>query len=184
MIRTLFNHCRSYIFLYLCPIVLLNILPLPYLGIGTGYTAARFSITSNNEPLYKTLVKVSKITGYQIEITKGWKDKPLTADLKKVTLEESMKSIIRAMGRPNHAMIVDERRKKVEIRIFDASSTGQTGVRDVDVVADSDFSGKKNMPPSKPDDRESVVERERMEAGMERERKHESVSDIMGIPPL
>jgi hypothetical protein len=122
-IRELFNNGRRlYIILYLCGVVLMNILALPYFGIGTGYSAPVFSITSTNEPLYEILAKISKTTGYQIEITKGWENKSLTANLDNFTLEEGIKEIIRLIGRPNYAMTMNDSMKKVEIKIFDAST--------------------------------------------------------------
>ena len=121
VIRPPFNHCRLYVFLYLFGMVLINILLPPCFGMATGYPDPVFSITSTNEPLYNVLAKISKVTGYRIEITKGWGNKSSTVDLKNVTLENGIKAVIRSIGEPSHALIVDNRMRKVEIRIFDAS---------------------------------------------------------------
>ncbi|MEE9911994.1 MAG: hypothetical protein K4571_09760 [Deltaproteobacteria bacterium] len=145
-IGALYNRIGICVFFCLCGMVLISILPLPYLGTATGYAAPRFSITSANEPLHKTLARIAKVTGYQIEITKGWKNKSLTVDLQKTTLEESLQAIIRAMGGPNHVMIMDDGAKKVEIRIFEASTTGKYKAKDVDVVTTADFQDEKHLP--------------------------------------
>ena len=190
-IRAPFNHGGLYIIL--CGIVLLNILPIPYFGMGTGYTEPHFSITSNNEPLYNALAKISKSTGYKIEITKGWKDRSLTANLKKFALGEGIREIIRIMGEPSCAIVINDSMKKVEIRIFEASAQGQKEVKGIDVITKADFHDEKNLPPgvemgNDTAERErmememqmqmqkDIVERERMEREMEREmeRRHEA----------
>jgi len=123
-IRSLFNNGMGlYTFLYFCGIVvLINIFPFPCFGSGTGYSEPVFSITSVNEPLYKVLAKIAKATGYQIAITRGWENRSLTANLDNFTLEECLKEIIRIIGRPNHAVTISDSMKKVEIKIFDAST--------------------------------------------------------------
>jgi len=144
-IGTLFYSGRS-LYIFLCGAILINILPLPYLGICTGYSEPHFSITSNNEPLYNALAKISKSTGYKIEITEGWKNKQLTANLKKFTLGEGIREIMRILGEPSCAIVINDSIKKVEIRIFDASSTGQKEVKDVDVITKNDFIDHEVMP--------------------------------------
>ena len=182
----LFNRGRS-LYIFLCVIVLLNILPIPFLGMGTGYSEPHFSIISNNEPLYNALAKISKSTGYKFEITKCWKDRLLTANLKKVTLVEGIREIFRIIGEPNYAIVINDTTKKVEIRIFDASSKGQKEVKDVDVITKADFHDENNLPPAV-EMGNDIAERERMEMEMqtqmqkdiverermERERRHEA----------
>ena len=186
----LFNRGRS-LYIFLCVIVLLNILPIPFLGMGTGYSEPHFSIISNNEPLYNALAKISKSTGYKIEITKGWKDRSLTANLKKFALGEGIREIIRIIGEPSCSIVIDDSMKKVEIRIFDASSQGEKEIKGVDVITKADFHDEKNLPPEvemgndiaerEKMEREmqmqmqkDIVERERMEREMEMERRHEA----------
>jgi hypothetical protein len=117
-IQTLFISRKS-LFVFLCLMLLTSIVPLPFWGSDTGYTAPFFSLTSDNEPLKEVLAKISKSTGYKIEITKGWDDKTLTVDLRKVDLEKGLREIMRIMGGPNYSLIINESGKKVEIRIFD-----------------------------------------------------------------
>lgn len=171
--REIFNPRRVFILLCLCVIFFVSILPVPLPGIATGYAEPRFSISSKNEPLQNTLVKISDATGYQIEITKGWKNKPLTADLNQVSLEEGMKAIIRGLGRPNYVMIVDDRKKKVEIRIIDDSSTGKKEDNATDIITKTDVRDRR--PPSEDEMGGSIPDRESME--MERERQQEEMAE-------
>jgi hypothetical protein len=106
----------------LCGVALLNILALPFWGIGLGYSEPVFSVTSDNESLNEVLAKVSKSTGYKIEITKGRGNQPLTASLKKITFEKGLREIMRIAGEQNYALVVNDTMKKVEIRIFGNSS--------------------------------------------------------------
>jgi hypothetical protein len=127
MIGTLFNNGKS-LCIFLCGIFLINILPLPCFGIKTGYTEPVFSISATNELLYDVLAKISKTTGYKIEINKGLKNKSLTANLNKFTLVGGIREIFRIIEEPNYAIVIDDNMKKVEIRVFDASS-GNSSVR-------------------------------------------------------
>jgi len=127
VIRERFNHGRFNSFLCLCGIVLISILMLPCFGMGIGYSEPVFSVTSTNEPIHQVLEKISKATGYQITITKGWEQKSITADINNLTLEEGMKKIIRSMGEPSNAIVRNDREKKIEIRIFDGSSGYSSG---------------------------------------------------------
>jgi hypothetical protein len=120
-IGTLFNNRKS-LYIFPCGIFLINILLLPCFGIETGYAEPVFSITTINEPLYNLLAKISKSTGYKIEMKKGLKNKSLTANLNKFTLEEGIRAIFRIIEEPNYAIVIDDSMKKVEIRVFNASS--------------------------------------------------------------
>ena len=78
--------------------------------------------------------------------------------------------------------------KKVEIRIFDASSKGQKEDKGLDVITKNDFHDEKNLIPGvemgndiperermemEMQMQKDLVERERMEGEMERERERE-----------
>ena len=127
IIRELFSQGRLYYFSCLFGIVLMSILLLPCPGLGIGSSEPVFSVTSNNEPLYKVLSKISGATGYQITITKSWENKPITADIQNSTLEEGIRKIIRSLGEPSNAIVRNDRVKKIEIRIFDTSSGYSSG---------------------------------------------------------
>ena len=118
---TIFNHGRSVILLLIYCIVIMNILPVPCFGIETGLSENVISITLANEPLNEVLLKISKATGYQIEITKDWENRILTVNLDKLTLEEGIKKIIRVLGNPNYTLVTDDSIKKVKIEIFETS---------------------------------------------------------------
>jgi hypothetical protein len=133
-IGTLFNNGKS-LYLFLCGIILINILPLPYFGIETGHTEPIFSIKATNEPLDKVLTKISKSTGYKIEMKKDLADKLLTVSINKLTLGEGLREIFRIIEEPNYAIVIDDSMKKVEIRFFNASS-GNSSVRTNSVVED------------------------------------------------
>jgi hypothetical protein len=121
----LFNNSKRYFPLYTCLILWVCFFVPSFLGIEKAYGEPIFSVTSDNEPLNEILVKISKSTGYKIEITKSWEDKPVTVSLKKITLEKGLREIMRMTGEPNYAVVINESIKKVEIRIFDGSSPGQ-----------------------------------------------------------
>lgn len=98
--------------------VLLSILGIPFFGFGLAHAEPVFSITSDNEPLNEVLARIAKSTGYKIEITKGFGSKPLTVNIKKLPLEKGLREIMRMAEEINYALVVNERMKKVEIRIF------------------------------------------------------------------
>lgn len=116
------------LFISLCVIFWISISPVSFFGIGRGYAEPVFSITSDNEPLNEVLAKISKSTGYKIDPPTGLEDKTLTANLKKITLEEGLREIMRIVGETNYAILVNDSMKKVEIRIFDNSSREQKKV--------------------------------------------------------
>lgn len=172
IIESLFNNNRI-LYVFLCGVFLINILPIPFFGVGTGYTEPIFSITSDNEPLNEVLAEISKSTGYKIEITKGWEDKPLSVNLKKITLEKGLTEIMRIAGEPNYALIINDSMKKVEIRIFDGSSPAQKKSSGIYVGTSSDFRKREK----------ANVERELVDVNMEKAEKPEEPPEIDVIPP-
>jgi hypothetical protein len=124
---------------FLSGAVMLSILTLSSYGIGVGYTEPVLSISTNNEPVKEIFSKISRATGYKIEITKGWDDKTLTANLKKVNLEDGLREIMRIMGGPNYSLIINESKKKVEIRIFDNNLAEQKKSSGAYVGTNNDF---------------------------------------------
>jgi hypothetical protein len=79
------------------------------------------SLSSKNESLKIVLDKISNITGYKIEITEGWGNKPVTLDIQAMTLDDSLKKIIRALGSPNNVKIDYDNKKVIRINFFDTS---------------------------------------------------------------
>jgi hypothetical protein len=160
------------IYIFLCCMALINVMPLPFFGIGTGYAEPVFSITSDNEHLYEVMAKIYKSTGYKIEITKGWEDKTLTANLKKITLEKGLREIMRLVGESNYALVVNDSMKKVEIRIFDTSLPGQKKGGGVYVGTKADFHKREK----------AAAERELMEMDMGTAGKPEEPMEIDMAP--
>lgn len=187
-IRILFVNNRN-LFIFLCGVFLINILPLPFFGIRTGSAEPVFSITSDNEPLYEVLAKISKSTGYKIEITKGWQDKSLTASLKKMTLEKGIREIMRIIGETSYAVVLNDSMKKVEIRIFDVSSPGQKRGGGAYVGTSSDFHKRekavfdRELIDPEVEMRRNSAERERTDMEMEMERKHKPPPEVEIIDP-
>ncbi len=77
---------KSYFLFGSCVTAMINIIILTCFAISEAYAGSVFSVTSNDELLSDVLVKVSKSAGYKIEITKGYKNKSLTVNLKKVAI--------------------------------------------------------------------------------------------------
>lgn len=119
--------------------VLLSILGIPFFGFGLAHAEPVFSITSDNEPLNEVLARIAKSTGYKIEITKGFGSKPLTVNIKKLPLEKGLREIMRMAEEINYALVVNERMKKVEIRIFGNASPGGKGGGGTHVGSNSAF---------------------------------------------
>jgi len=86
MLKVFFNKSKSYFLFGSCVTAMINIIILTCFAISAAYAGPVFSVTSNDELLSDVLVKVSKSAGYKIEITKGYKNKSLTVNLKKVAI--------------------------------------------------------------------------------------------------
>jgi hypothetical protein len=80
------------------------------------------TITAKNEPLKKVLEKISKATGYKIEVTEGWENRLITADFINSPLDTSLKKIIKALGGPSNSIVTYENAKNIKINIFDSSA--------------------------------------------------------------
>ncbi len=98
---------------------LFNFLSYPCYAAVTNYAEPVVSVASNNEPLRKVLDKISKSTGYKIEITEGWELKPITVDILDMSLDKSLRKIIRALGSPSNSIINYINEKRIKINIFD-----------------------------------------------------------------
>ncbi len=121
------SNYKKRIFLFF-RVFLINLLLMLFCCNGVGYTAPFFSITADNEPLGQVLAKISKSTGYKIELTKGWENKPVSVSLKKILLEKGLRDIMRIADESSYALVVNDKMKKVEIRIFgDVSSVQKQG---------------------------------------------------------
>ncbi len=144
---------------FLCALVLISILGFPFCGIGVGHSEPVFSVTSDNEPFNEVLTRISKSTGYKIEITKGYRNPNITVNLKKITLEKGLREIMRVIEEPNYAIVVNDNVKKVEIRIFGDAAPGQKSGKSAHAGAGYDFRKRERAAPELVD-----VRREREEA--------------------
>jgi hypothetical protein len=111
-------------FLVLCfGIALLGDLePRLCFGAEKGSRNLPFSLSATSEPLDAVLEKISKASGYKITINEGWKNKAVTVRLENVTVEEGLKTLIEALGRPSHLLMFDESQKKIEIVMIPGTS--------------------------------------------------------------
>ena len=97
--------------------------PLLCVGAEKGARNAPFSISATNERLDVVLDKISKASGYTITVNEGWRNKATTVRLENVTLEEGLKALIDALGKPSHLLLYDQTQKKVDIVMIPGSST-------------------------------------------------------------
>ncbi len=132
-----------------------------------GYAEPVFSVKSDNEPFNEVLTRISRSTGYKIEITKGYRNPPVTVHLKKIALEKGLRELMRVIEEPNYAIVVNDNVKKVEIRIFGEAAPGQKSGKNAHAGAGYDFRKRKQA------DSELVdVSRERAEAPEEPPEDH------------
>jgi hypothetical protein len=95
--------------------ILWGLAPLLCAGAEVSSKHAPFSLSASNERLDAVLEKISKASGYAITINEGWRNKVVTVRLENVTVEEGVKSLIDALGRPSHLLLYDRTQKKIEI---------------------------------------------------------------------
>ena len=118
-IRIFFNRNGMHIICCLGVIVSINLLSLFCFGLEIRSTEPVFSLTSTNEPLKRVLDKISEATGYRIEVTKSWENKIITTNIQDLTLDNSLRKVIRALGRPSNIIERYDKTKRIKIKIFD-----------------------------------------------------------------
>jgi hypothetical protein len=89
--------------------------PLLCAGAELGPKQVSFSLSVSNERLDAVLEKISKASGYTITINEGWRNKVISVRLENVTVEEGLKSLIDALGRPSHLLLYDQTQRKIEL---------------------------------------------------------------------
>jgi hypothetical protein len=114
-----------------------------------------FSLAVNNERLDDVLEKISKVSGYEITVNEGWRSKTVSARLENVTLEEGLKVIMEELGRPNHLLIYDRGRKRIEIVLLTASPSKSESTTKVELPAS--LSRQKQIVPPTPERSKSVA---------------------------
>ncbi len=165
------------LFILLSNVVFMGVLLFSLFGT-VGYAEPVFSVNSDNEPFNEVLARISRSTGYKIEITKGYKNPPVTVQLKKIALEKGLRELMRVIEEPNYAIVVYDNIKKVEIRIFGDSASGQKGGKSAHVGAGYDFRKRERVAPELVD-----ISREREEAPEEPPEDQESEPVEPPAPP-
>jgi len=156
------------LFILLSHVIFMGVL-LFSLFSTVGYAESVFSVKSDNEPFNEVLTRISRSTGYKIEITKGYRNPPVTVQLKKIALEKGLRELMRVIEEPNYAIVVYDNAKKVEIRIFGEAAPGQKSGKSAHAGAGYDFRKRKQA------DSELVdISRERAEAPEEPPEDQES----------
>jgi hypothetical protein len=102
--------------------ILWGLAPLLCAGAEVGSKPVPFSLSASNERLDAVLEKISKASGYTITVNEGWRNKVITLRLENVTVEEGLKSLIDALGRPSHLLLYDQTQKKIEIVMIPGAS--------------------------------------------------------------
>ena len=69
----------------------------------------------------KVLDKITRATGYKIKITDGWENKLVTVDIQGMTLDDSLRKILRALGNPNNSTVDYSDKKVINIIIFNTA---------------------------------------------------------------
>jgi len=111
---------RSFSHRILFGIILISILSITCCCIENAGAEPVFSVTATDEPLYEVLAKISKATGYRIEMSKNLENEVVTGNLKHVSLTEGIEEVIRLTGMLNYIIIKNDNLKKIEIIIPDA----------------------------------------------------------------
>jgi len=99
-----------------------SLTPLISVGAEKGSKSAPFSLSASNERLDTVLEKISKASGYTITVNEGWRNKVISVRLENVTVEEGLKTLIDALGRPSHLLLYDQTQKKIDIVMIPGAS--------------------------------------------------------------
>lgn len=121
-----FKKHKRYSLLFILPLLSISVSIInPSFAAVNSAKEPVISLTAKNEPLKLVLEKISKATGYKIEVSEGWENKPVTVDIQTMTLDDSLNKIIRALGSPNNAKINYDNKKVIRINFFDTSKAFQ-----------------------------------------------------------
>lgn len=94
------------------------------------------TVTAKNESLKKVLEKISKATGYKVEVTEGWENRLISADFINAPLDTSLKKIIKALGGPSNSIVTYENTKNIKINIFESSARSFSNINEVNLEYD------------------------------------------------
>jgi hypothetical protein len=80
----------------------------------------------DNLPLDDVLKRISHDIGREIIVNPPWGKVPLTLNFKDIPLEEGIRKILEALGRPSHIIVTDKKEKKVTLLITGLPSGSPT----------------------------------------------------------
>ena len=127
--------------------ILCGLTPLFCAGAEKGPRNVPFSVSASNERLDAVLDKISKASGYTITVNEGWRNKVITVRLENVTVEEGLKALIDALGRPSHLLLYDQTQKKIDIVMI----PGASGASDSSARSDPQPRPLRQIGPSSPE---------------------------------
>lgn len=94
-------------------LVLIALSAAVYPGLGRSAGLGLISLEVRDETLEKTLARVSRISGYTIDLQPEWRDLSVTVSLKNLTLEQAIRKILN--NRINHAIVWNDIEKNIII---------------------------------------------------------------------
>jgi hypothetical protein len=97
---------------------------LPCFGESVDSKPAALTLKVENLPLEDVLKRISHDIGFEIIVNPPWGQVPLSLNLKDTSLEEGIRKIIQALGKPSHFIVTNEKDKKVTLLISGLPSVG------------------------------------------------------------
>jgi hypothetical protein len=101
----------------LCILLLSAFTVLPCYGESADTKPQSLTLKVENLPLDDVLKRISHDIGREIIVNPPWGKVPLTLNFKDIPLEEGIRKIIDALGRPSHFIVTNEKYKKVTLLI-------------------------------------------------------------------
>lgn len=103
-----------------------NFTAVPCRGADKPAVPATITMDINNEPLRSVLGKIARTTRWKIKAPEKWMDKPVTQTLRRVTIEEGLKSVLSSAGVENQLLMYDE--KLQVVTVFDTAPSSRESV--------------------------------------------------------
>lgn len=120
-----FKRANTIIILSSCIILLTVFAVLPCHGGSADSKPPVLTLKVENLPLEDVLKRISHDVGCEIIVNPPWGKVPLTLNFKDIPLEEGIRKIIQAIGRPSHFIVTAEKDKKITLLISGLPSGGQ-----------------------------------------------------------
>jgi hypothetical protein len=116
---------------FLCIILLTVFAVLPCHGESVGPKSPALILKVENLPLEDVLKRISNDTGCEIIVNPLWGKVPITLNFKDISLEEGLRKIIQALGKPSHFIVTNEKDKKATLLISGLPSVGSNTVNEL-----------------------------------------------------